>query len=158
MSQLDHVLLQWSFSPPEYFEQRIEIGAAHHSVEIDVGKILARIDGEHFQRDPSMPETLHNELLARFRAAQLLTHRPFELSGSSMVEVFKDGHTNRLIAPLTGVIAIGSVGSVGVIITDPTTGEVLYDSRRERRDSIKSLGMVSKTRVAMQPEGLSTGI
>jgi hypothetical protein len=72
--------LDWHFTPPNYFEQSITVSRDHYTMVIDNGKAEATIDAAVYDANPSMRDTLHRELNARFLAVQLLNHSPYALA------------------------------------------------------------------------------
>jgi hypothetical protein len=65
----DTVRLEWTFTPPDYFEEARTITAAGHSITIDNGKAEARIDMAAHDADRSIRARLHEALNAHFLAA-----------------------------------------------------------------------------------------
>jgi hypothetical protein len=85
------VVLEWKFSPPDYFTIPIEISHQDYRLTITSGKAELKINSASYDADPSTREALHYELESRFLGIQLLTHRGYELSCSTMTRVPTDG-------------------------------------------------------------------
>jgi len=87
------VLLEWNFSPPDYFDRCIHVAARTHVLKIDIGKITARIDGPLYRKNETLREALQKEVLTWLRVVQMLTHKPFELSAPHMRSIHPVGAT-----------------------------------------------------------------
>jgi hypothetical protein len=72
------VELEWTFSPPDYFEEPIKISRHDYAMTIANGKVQAKIDCGVYDADPSMRRRLDDGLNDRFLGVQLLTHRTYE--------------------------------------------------------------------------------
>jgi hypothetical protein len=59
------VVLEWQFSPADYFEEPDEIVREGYELSISVGKIEARIDAAFYDTDLSLRQKLDDELNAR---------------------------------------------------------------------------------------------
>jgi hypothetical protein len=129
------VVLDWKFSPPDYFEEAIEISRQDYTMTIADGQVLAKIDSAMYETKPDMRERLHEALNDRFLGAQLLTHRTYELSRPEVARVHPDGHRD-VFAELEEALAVTS--SVDFRITDKD-GNVIADSKRDRVEKKKSL-------------------
>lgn len=68
------VILEWDFSPPDYFEEPVEISCDNYIKKIEAGNATATIDYSVFSENPSLREDLRVSLNNRFHAAQLLSH------------------------------------------------------------------------------------
>ena len=129
------VVLNWQFSPANYFGEPIRIDCHDHSMIIADGKAEARIGSAAYDEDSSMREALHEELEDRFLAAQLVDHRAYELSKSRMTRVNADGHKEVYVEDNIGVSLRASI-AIQVLDKD---GNVVVDSKRNRSEKIKSL-------------------
>jgi hypothetical protein len=131
------VLLEWKFSPTDYFEEAIEISRQDYKMTIADGQVQAKIDSVIFEADPEMRQRLHDSLNDRFLGVQLFTHRPYELSRSTKTRIHPDGHRDIFIEPEPVRIKV-SVGTADIRITDKD-GNVVADSKRDRIEKKKSL-------------------
>lgn len=125
------IVLEWTFSPSDYFEELISIKCDTYEMSIDNGKVEARIDSIHYD-DKTMRNVLHQELNNRFSGAQLLEHRAYEISAPSMRLLYFDGRT----VPITIISCkIGSMTTTGLradIITMDSQGNIITSSRNDR--------------------------
>ena len=131
------VLLEWKFSPPDYFEDTIEISHKDYKMAIAAGQAQAKIDSVIFQANPQMRQLLHDSLNDRFLGVQLLTHLPYELSRSTKTQIHPDGRRDIFIEPEPARIKI-SVGTADIRITDKE-GNTVADSKRDRIETKKSI-------------------
>jgi hypothetical protein len=139
------VLLEWTFSPSDYFEEPITISRGDYSLVIESGTIRATIAAAVFETDLSMRTRLHESLIDRMHCIQLINHKPFELSKPNLIRVRPDGRRDIVVEPESGKLTLTS-GVVDVRVTDKD-GNVLHDSKRERLDRKRSLAeLVNKHR------------
>ena len=131
------VLLDWGFSPSDYFEEAIEISRRDYTMTIADGRAQAKIDSAIYETDPGMRQRLEDALNDRFLGVQLLTHRAYDLSRSTMTRVHPDGRRDIFIEPEPARLVL-SAGTVDIQITDKD-GNVIADSKRDRIEKGKSL-------------------
>jgi DNA-directed RNA polymerase subunit K/omega len=131
------VVLEWTFSPPDYFEEPIEISCQAYTMTITDGQVQAKIDSALFEADPDMRQRLHDALNDRFLAVQLLTYRAYELSRSTKTRVHPDGRRDIFFEVEPGRIEI-SGGTLDIQIKDKD-GNVVHDTKRDRIAKKKSL-------------------
>ncbi|MBI2883934.1 MAG: hypothetical protein HYY11_08525 [Candidatus Methylomirabilis oxyfera] len=137
------VVLEWNFSPPDYFEEPLEISRQDYTMTIADGKVQAKIDSAIYEANPSMRRSLHDALNDRFLGVQLLTHRAYEPSKSTMTQVHPDGHRDIFMEAEPGHIVIaGNAVDIQVIDKD---GNVISDSKRDRIEKKKSLAELVST-------------
>jgi len=137
----DIIVLEWTFSPPDYFEVPIPINRNDYEMLIGNGKVEAKIRPEVFENNPTMRDDLTKTLNDRFLGVQLLTHKPFQLSKASMYGLHPDGRKDVtvFVDPISVAVAFGTAD---IIITDKN-GKVTYDSKKERIDKKKQLSELS---------------
>lgn len=133
----DIVVLEWKFSPSDYFEEPIHIKRDDYVMMIGSGTVESRIRPEIYDKDQSMRDKLHNALNDRFLGVQLLSHKPYELSKASMYRLHPDGRKDITIFPEPCVIK-ASCCMVDIIVKDKD-GNVISDSRKERVEKKKEL-------------------
>lgn len=130
-------LLEWKFSPSNYFEEPVEISRQDYTMTISDGQVQAKIDSALFEADPDMRQRLQDALNDRFLGVQLLTHRAYKLSRSTKTQVHADGRKDIFIEPEPARIVL-SAGTVDIQVTDKD-GNVIADSKRDRIEIKKSL-------------------
>ena len=136
------VILEWQFSPPDYFEVPVSISRDGYTMTIADGKVEARIDSATYDTTPSMRRVLHDALNYRFLGVQVLSHRAYELSKSTMTRVHPDGHREIIVfmEPFHEKI---SFHRVDIKATD-IHGKVI-DTKRDRIEKKKSLAELVST-------------
>ncbi|MCZ6551382.1 MAG: hypothetical protein O6926_08300 [candidate division NC10 bacterium] len=139
------VVLEWQFSPPDYFEEAINITRDDYTMAIADGKAEAKIDAVIYDANPSLRGALQTALNDRFLGVLLLTHRTYELSNSTMTRVHPEGRRDIYLDAEAGHYTL-SGGTVDFQVTDKV-GNVVVDSRRDRIEKKKTLAeLVSKYR------------
>jgi hypothetical protein len=141
----DAVVLEWTFSPPDYFEEVIRVERESYTMVINTGEVEARVDPLVYDKEHNMRDELHQVLNDRFLGVQLLTHKPYELSKSSMYRVHPDGQRETTVF-VDSAVSFSMAGSVDLIVRDKD-GNILSDSRRDRIEKKKELAsLVEKYR------------
>lgn len=138
----DAVVLEWTFSPPDYFEEAVVIKRDTYTMTIDNGKVEARIDPDAYGQEHQMRDKLYRALNNRFLGVQVLSHKPYELSKASMYRLRPDGRRDVTIFP-ESVLAIASVGIPDIVVRD-RDGNIVSDSRRERIEKKKDLAELAE--------------
>jgi hypothetical protein len=141
----DIVILEWAFSPPNYFEEPIHIICDQYDMIIDNGKVEARIKLEVYNNDPELLNKLHNSLNYRFLGTQLFSYENYKLSDSTMYLLHPDGRKVITIISKGGVCFSGT-GQIDFIEKDEK-GNIIKDSKRERIDKKKQLSDLSEKTV-----------
>jgi hypothetical protein len=133
-------ILEWKFSPPDFFPEPIEpeplkISGQDYTMAIENGAARAEIDSAIYDTNPDeIREGLHRALNARFLAAQLRNHRRYELSGSTVI-MHPDGRRDTLVELESMNIKLTG-GTVDFLVTNKL-GEVIADSKRDRIEKEK---------------------
>jgi hypothetical protein len=138
----DIVVLEWKFSPPDYFEEVIHIDRETYSIIIENGRIEARIDPTAYDQEHKMRDELHEALNDRFLGVQLLTHKQYELSKASMHRQYPDGRKEVTIFPEPIVMTM-TVGSPDIIVKNKD-GNIIADTRRDRIEKKKELAELAE--------------
>ena len=137
------VVFEWNFSPPDYFEVPIEIVRDDYTLTIANGKAEARLDSAAYEADPLIRQTLHEGLNDRFLGVQLLTHRAYELSRSTMTRVHPDGRKDFFLeAEPARIVITGHPVDFQVRDKD---GNIIADSKRDRIEKKRSLADLVST-------------
>jgi hypothetical protein len=122
-------ILQWTFTPEDYFEEPVDFEQQVGIFHIENGKIEARIPLELYPEDHSLRNVLHAELDARFLAVQVISHRPYVLKKSNVAKLYPDGRRD-VWAFLEGTTAIFFTGRADAVLTC-ANGSVVRDTKRE---------------------------
>ena len=124
------VLLEWAYSPRDFFESPIEIARSDYPIDIASGTISAKLPASTFDADAQMKRRLHDSLFDRMRGVQLLTRKPFELSKPRLTRIEPDGR-RHIYVELEGAVLTFIGGSVDFTITN-ANGKVVRDTKQER--------------------------
>lgn len=134
----DVYVLEWSFTPPDYFEAPISIERDDYSMEISNGRVVARVPEEYYDSDHETRDQLHAELEARFLGMLVLTHIPYKLSQPSVDRLLPDGRKHHYLFAKGILTPAPIVGRPDIIVRDKD-GNVIADSRKERIEKKKSI-------------------
>jgi len=124
------IVLEWLFSPPNYFEQTIELTRREYTLRIESGKVEARVDSLAYDANPNYRLALHESLNDRFLAIQVFTHRTYNLSKPTMYRLHPDGRRDVTVF-LEGVQIKAIAGSLDVLVKD-TYGNIITDTKKDR--------------------------
>jgi len=131
----DFVVLEWKFSPPDYFEGPIDINRDDYVMTISSGMVEAQIKPEMYDKDHSMRDRLHRELNRQFQAVQMLKPEPYDLSKASIRRSHPDGRKDVTIL-IEPCVITGSTGAPDIIVKDKD-GSVISDSKQERLQKMR---------------------
>lgn len=141
----DVVVLEWTYSPPNYFEEAIRLDSENYTIIIENGKVEARIDPAAYDKEDKMRDELHDAINDRFLGVQLLTYEPYTLSKASMFRLYPDGHKDITIflEPIASTMAFGTLD----LVVKDRDGNILRDSRKDRIEKKKGFSeLVAKYR------------
>ena len=131
------VILEWTFSPPDYFEEAVHVESEGYTITIDNGNVEARIDSAIYDPEHKLRDVLHDAVNDRFLGVQLLTHKPYNLSKASMYRLDAEGRKHITVFP-ESIVSIMTFGTVDLVVKD-RDGNILSDSRRDRIEKKKEL-------------------
>jgi len=126
----DIVLLEWEFSPPDYFEQDLTLKHDDCQLVIKEGKVEARIDPSVYDQNNKMRNSLYEFLNNIFSGVELYSHKPYKLSEASEIRLHADGRKDVVIYAKASIISTSSL-TVDTIICDKN-GNIISDSKRDR--------------------------
>jgi len=122
--------LEWIFAPTDYFEDVFDLACEHGSFNMSSGKIKLCISPEKYPSDHRLRIQLHEELNARFLAAQVLAHKPYTLGKPNVSRLYPDGRRDVWAFP-EGISLTISCGSGDFVVAD-SEGNVIRDTKQER--------------------------
>jgi hypothetical protein len=123
-------LLEWTFTPADYFEEPVDFACELCSIHVENGKAEACVPPVQYPADHSARNQLHAELDARFMGAQVLSHNPYTLSKPNLSRLHPDGRKDAWVFPDTATLVIS--GSTVDFVHRGANGNVIRDSKRER--------------------------
>jgi hypothetical protein len=127
--------LRWTYTPPDYFEESVEVVGRDHRMTIGNGVAEARIHAATFDATPGLRKRVHDELSARFLATKLLKRRPYELSDATVHD--GRGNVTLEIASCRHEQIVTSQGNLEVLAYDDATGKVIIDTKRDQAEKDK---------------------
>lgn len=132
----DEYLLEWTFTPPNLLEDRVEFRTGHALFVVHDGKAEAHVPVDNYPEDHSLRLELHRQLETRFRAAQVLYHRSYTLSNPTVARLHSDGRRSAWVFPEVGTATASEMRS-DVTVTDAVDNTVVNtrQARIDRRNS-----------------------
>jgi hypothetical protein len=126
----ENVIMEWTFTPDNYFEGDIKENLGTFNLEIANGKIRATLSHARYDGSNKVLEDIHNEVRAFFEGVQVVSHKPFKLSKYTLFHEHADGRKDITVFPDPCVMEVG-MGTVDVVITD-SAGNTITDTRADR--------------------------
>ncbi len=80
----EEIKLEWSFTPPDFFEKPFEQKAKDHKLEIHDGRVVATL-APGVGTGEGLFKEIHDEVNSLFLGAQLVSNKPCELSNYTTV-------------------------------------------------------------------------
>ena len=124
-------VIEWTFTPPDYFEQTTHITGDDFEMWIEEGKVKAEVKDEDYDEHHKRDE-LHEFLNDRFLGVQILDRRPYKLSNPSVHKLHPDGRKDVFIQ-VQSMVAVSRVSGVDIVQKD-ADGNVVVDTKKERID------------------------
>jgi len=132
---------EWSYTPRDYFEEKIVLNRDNYIVEIMDGHIVARMNANFFDSVPGLRNSLTQELNDYFRGALPIRRRPFEILVGSIHRIWPDGRRDTTLEVQSANMTM-LVESPDLILRD-AAGKVIHDSRRNRIEATKAVAELS---------------
>jgi hypothetical protein len=129
------VTLEWTYNPPDFFEQPVPIEDLPCKVVIENGKVLASMNEDVYENNPELCKRIDERLQRMFQGAQLVSQKPYSLTKADMTRLLPGGH-KLTTKHLEGQIRLS--GTLDIIRTD-ANGNVITDTRQERIDREQEL-------------------
>jgi hypothetical protein len=123
-------ILEWTFTPTDYFEEPVDLACGYGSIHVENGKAEARVPADLYPPDHSLRNQLHMELDAQFLAAQVLSHKPYDLSKPSLSKLHLDGQKDSWVFPENCTMVINGGGAD--FVHKDAAGNVIRDTKQER--------------------------
>ena len=125
------VELEWTYTPPDYFEGSLQFKINETRVDIDTGRVSARLPANVYDQDEQIRGKLFSEIMNRFRGAQLVNQGSYQLSGMTERRMDAQGRVDQTVhmATLEQHVSLGE--RVDIQIRDPD-GTVTGDTKADR--------------------------
>ena len=140
---------EWSYTPPDYFEERIVWNRENCVVDIADGRILAKMNADFFDANIGLRDLLTQELNNYFRGALPIRRRAFEIHAGSINRIWPDGRRDTTLEVQPGFHTITGM-NVDLIHTS-ANGKVIHDSRRSRIEATKTLAELASRYAPADP-------
>jgi len=131
-----YIKIEWHYTPPSYFEEKLILEREGYSIEISDGDITAQMTADFFDSQPGLHDLMTQELNYYFLGAQLIRRQAFEIHGGAIIRIWPDGRKDTTIVAQTAVMKM-TTWLADLVYTDQE-GRV-HDTRRDRIDTTKSL-------------------
>lgn len=128
---------QWTFTPTDYFEDKIEIIRDDYRMTVLDGRAEATVNEEVYDTNPAIRDMMHSSLNDRFLGAQIVSFRAFDLSEPTRTRIHADGRRDVFIEVKSASLVL--TGHAPDILITGADGTVVYDSKRQRVNTKKSL-------------------
>ncbi len=123
-------ILEWTFTPTDYFEEPVDFPCDYGSIHVASGKAEVRVPADLYPPDHCLRNQLHMELDAIFLAAQVLSHKPYDLSKPGLSKLHPDGRKNSWVFPESCTMAIN--GGCADFVYKDAAGNVVRNTKEER--------------------------
>jgi hypothetical protein len=137
MNKNDAVILEWRYTPKDFFEETIDIQRDDCEIRIADGRVTATVAPDQYNKGHKKRDELHEFVEVYFRSVQLFTHQSFAIPKPGMSRVHPDGRRDVTVFPETLHLKM-KVNDVDVVVTD-ADGNIVTDSKRERIEAEKKL-------------------
>lgn len=130
MTDIAKAVLEWTYEPTNFFEEKATLELADGSIEIGEGKARGEFDAARFDEGEAFCKSMHGHLKSAFLAQQIQVHLPFTLAQPALARVHPDGRRDVSLTVESAVMVM-SVGTVDIIVRD-ANGNITSDSKAER--------------------------
>jgi len=138
MDMQDTVILEWTYTPSNYFEEPISIQRDDCLILMGDGRVTATVLTKEYDQEHHKRNQLHEYVESHFKAVLLTTYRYYELSKPSMPMVYSDGRQDVTLS-LDCISATAIISDHVDLISTNSEGKILLDTKRERIDSQQAL-------------------
>jgi len=129
MNNENHVLLEWSYTPANFFEEPVVISREGVEIHIDGGRATAKMEPESYDAEHRKREELHDFVRGYFKAEQVMTHHAFTLEKPSVTRVHADGRRDS--AAFVDCVKFALIGNPVDFCITKADGTVV-DTKKER--------------------------
>lgn len=148
--EIKQVTLEWSYTPTDFFEVEDTVESDGYVLVIGDGKAHATIQPDAYNRDPEIIDQVHQNLVSRFRAIQLVDLRPFELSSSPRVRLQTQSGAQIINARAIASSGLVMTGRLDVILRD-VDGKIIADTKQERITRKRHLATLTSKHAPTDP-------
>ena len=140
----EKVILEWKYTPPDFFEDHYQIENKNYQIDIDSGGLKATVTPSYYNAHENIILEIHEEINSHFLGAQTLNFKLFNLLKPTMHRLHPDGRKDITIfhASLNATATLGDF--VDVVVTDKD-GNIVEDSKVRRSESIRHFANLAAT-------------
>src|SRR3712207_6552937 len=102
----EKIVLEWSYTPESYFEEKVMRSGNGYAMEIDNGRVTATLSTQTYLENTSILKQLDDELKALFAGAQVASHQSYTLSRYVMHRYHRDGTRSVTVAANVAVVKV----------------------------------------------------
>ena len=137
--------IEWRYTPPTYFEEKMIFELDGYPVEINDGHITIRMTAADFDSQPGVRDSLTQKLNYYFLGMQPTRRQAFEIQGGAIFRLWPDGRRDTTIV-CHSAVSNWTAGKVDLVYTDQDG--IVHDTRRDRIDATKNLAELSARHAA----------
>ncbi len=131
----ESLTLEWSYTPPDFFEEPPECHGDGYVAEIGNGRIVAKVSSVPSGPIEGLAKEIREQLETCFSSVQLFNSRPYELSEHLVTRIRADGTSVISVsASLTAHACLKA--EVEALDKD---GRVIFSSKKKRAAEMKAL-------------------
>jgi hypothetical protein len=133
MAMTDKTYLEFSYTPPDFFEESASYQMEWGTLMVEHGKAIYTLSSPVSNVSDELRAEVAEETSRVFNLRQVLVGRPYRLTGPDVVVHYGDGDTGRVIH--VGLCEELNLSASVETMTIDESGRVTHDSRQERIDA-----------------------
>lgn len=138
----NQIILEWKFTPQDFFEAPYVIEEQDYKIEIHNGSITATISSAFYELRQDARMEFHDKINDLFLGAQVINFKRFSITKPAMHRLHPDGRKDISIFAEPFVCKISMSDSVDIIMTDKN-GNIVEDTKSKRINSRKNFAELS---------------
>ena len=135
MNKVVKILLEWKYTPENYFEEPIEISLEGVEIEIADGIALANIEPNVFEGNDNLRDELNQIIESNFHAVQIMKRTKFELNKPTRTDLKEDGKQHYYLE-VDFIESKSTVSTPDIAVIDKN-GSIISDAKRDRLNQQK---------------------
>lgn len=144
----DKIILKWSYTPKDYFEEPLRINREKYELEINNGEVTATFHGMKYENNNRMFEERNSEINDLFMGAQVVNHKSYLLLNFTIQCVHPNGIEDVII--IADPLEIKLSGTAELLIKDSQCN-IVYDSRADRISERKLFAELAAKHIKKDP-------
>ena len=141
----DTVIIEWTYTPEDYFENNIKESLSMSKVEIADGKAKATLPYSIYAGNKSVIDDIYDEVLLLFKAVQVVSHSPFNLFNQTLYCESANSKKHHTLFAECSIFEVLGIKE-DFIITD-SDGNVIVSSKADRiREKLEFAKLSAKHR------------